>query len=110
MKLPRLNPMIFKATVMSAFSATILVACNSGSGSSQPARNQNPNVIVTPSGEIIPAAAAGAGQYDGAELDPYTALNQYGTWQTIGQERYFVPTGVTTQWQPYQNGSWSYDD
>jgi hypothetical protein len=110
MKLPRLNSMIFKATALSALSATMLVACNQGGSSSQPARNQNPNVIVTSTGEVIPAAAAGAGQYDGAELDPYTALNQYGTWQTIGQERYFVPTGVDAQWQPYQNGSWSYDD
>lgn len=111
MKLPRLNSTILKATVLSTLGATILVACNSGSGSgSRPASNQNPNVIVTPSGEIIPADAAAASQYDGAQLDPYVALNQYGTWQTIGQERYFVPSGVDAKWQPYQNGSWSFDE
>lgn len=42
-------------------------------------------------------------------------LEGQGNWVVIGDERYFVPDtkdyesqGVT--WQPYQNGSWSYDE
>lgn len=112
MKLSRLNSVVLKATLLGAVSATMLVACSSGSSpsSNRSSNPQNPNVIVTPAGEIIPAQAAAASQYDGAELDPYVALNQYGTWQSIGQERYFIPSGVEANWQPYQNGSWSFDD
>lgn len=58
----------------------------------------------------------GPGAYNGAQLDPQTALNGMGQWVQIDDENYFVPDQSQLQdedggdWQPYQRGYWNYDD
>lgn len=80
------------------FCITAVVACNNSGRSTPPPGTQAP-----------PSAYLGANNYLAGELDPYVALNEYGTWVTIGSDRYFAPKGVAQEWAPYQNGYWSFD-
>jgi hypothetical protein len=65
---------------------------------------------------LFDASGTGAGSYAGSELDPYNALDGMGTWEDVGDERYFVPDSAQLQdqdggdWAPFQRGYWNYDE
>lgn len=86
--------------LVSMVTVLALAACGK-KGSSGNASNATP-----------PAIADGAVSFNG---DPYQALNQdLGRWEEVDGERYFVPDLSLVEnaddWEPYQDGSWTYDE
>jgi hypothetical protein len=83
-----------------------------GGGSTASTPNSNP---PPQSNQAPPAVAPPVQNYGGTQFDPYSGLQGYGNWVMIGDQRFFIPdrsrlSDGRDDWQPYQNGRWTYDN